>query len=115
MLSHTRERVAESALRVRLRARLASVAPHAYRVEVAAVAFLAADLTTGDELKDWILIVVGNLFSAFLAIRAFGHFVKKEWGEMVTMGVGAVFVAALVWFPDDAKDVLGAVWEKVMG
>ncbi|MGW5851970.1 hypothetical protein ACWFQ8_29170 [Streptomyces sp. NPDC055254] len=76
---------------------------------------LAAPLTTGEGLKNWILIVVGNLFMAFLAIRALGHFIKKEWGEMVTLAVAAVFVGAIVWAPVVVKDFLTAVWEKVAG
>ncbi|MFF6852751.1 hypothetical protein [Streptomyces antimycoticus] len=76
---------------------------------------LAAPLTTGAELKDWILIITGNVFFAILAMRATGHFLKKEWGEMVTMGVAAVFVAAVIWYPDGVKDVLTGIWNKVAG
>lgn len=76
---------------------------------------LAAPLTTGESLKNWILIVVGNLFLAFLAIRALGHFIKKEWGEMVTLLVAAVFVGAVVWAPLVVKDVLVGIWNKVAG
>ena len=74
-----------------------------------------AALTTGSELSTWIRIVVGNLFLAWLAVRAFGHFVKKDHGEMITMAVTAVFVAGFVWFPDSTKALLGAVWQKVSG
>ncbi|MFE0654368.1 hypothetical protein ACFVZH_38120 [Streptomyces sp. NPDC059534] len=76
---------------------------------------LAAELTTGAALKDWVLVVVGNLFMAFLAIRAVGHFIKKEWGEMVTLAVAAVFVGAIVWAPAVVKDMLVGVWNKVAG
>lgn len=76
---------------------------------------LAAPLTTGAELKDWILVVVGNLFAAFLAVRALGHFLKKEWGEMVTLGVAAVFVGAIIWAPDAVQGFLTGVWGKVSG
>ncbi|MFE4497117.1 hypothetical protein ACFRKD_32195 [Streptomyces niveus] len=76
---------------------------------------LAAPLSTGSELRDWILIVVGNLFGAFFAVRAFGHFLKREWGEMVTLFVAAVFVGGAVWAPDVMEDVLIAVWDKVRG
>ncbi|MEU4357274.1 hypothetical protein AB0N09_12185 [Streptomyces erythrochromogenes] len=72
-------------------------------------------LTTGADLKGWILAVVGNLFAAFLAVRALGHFLKKEWGEMLTLFVAAVFVAGIVWFPDGVKTLLGDVWKKVAG
>ncbi|WP_137235523.1 hypothetical protein [Streptomyces sp. BPSDS2] len=76
---------------------------------------LAAPLTTGESLKNWILIVVGNLFMGFLAVRALGHFIKKEWGEMVTLMVAAVFVGAVVWAPLVVKDVLVGIWNKVAG
>ncbi|MEU7153825.1 hypothetical protein AB0B15_38295 [Streptomyces sp. NPDC045456] len=74
-----------------------------------------AALTTGSELKNWILVVVGNLFAAFLAVRAVGHFIKDEWGKMITLGVAAVFVGAIIWVPDAVKDVLTGVWGKVSG
>ncbi|MFK0296630.1 hypothetical protein ACIQU6_40020 [Streptomyces sp. NPDC090442] len=74
-----------------------------------------AALTTGSQLKDWILIVVGNLFVAFLALRALGHFLKKEWGEMVTLFVAAVAVAAVIWAPDTVKALLTGVWGKISG
>src|SRR4051812_28017574 len=66
----------------------------------------AAPLTDGSELKTWVLLVVGNLFAAWLGVRAFRHFVKDDWGGMITMAVGAVFVAGLVWFPDAARGLL---------
>lgn len=74
-----------------------------------------AALTTGSDLKTWILIVAGNLFVAILAIRAIGHFMKKDWGEMITLFVAAVFVGAVIWFPDGVKALLGGVWDKVNG
>ena len=76
---------------------------------------LAAPLTTGAELKNWILTVAGNVFVAFLALRATGHFIKKDWGEMVTMAVAAVFVAGIIWFPDEVRSLLSGVWNKVSG
>jgi uncharacterized membrane protein (DUF2068 family) len=81
---------------------------------VEAVQQLAA-LTTGSELRDWILIVVGNVFMAFLAVRGFGHWLKKEWGEMITMFVAAIFLAAAIWAPDAVKGILTGIWNKVAG
>ncbi|MCX4690948.1 TcpD family membrane protein [Streptomyces sp. NBC_01408] len=72
-------------------------------------------LTTGADLKGWILAVVGNLFAAFLGVRALGHFLKKEWGEMLTLFVAAVFVAGIVWYPEGVATLLGEVWKKVAG
>lgn len=79
------------------------------------LAELAASLTTGAALKSWILLVAGNLFAAFVAVRALGHFLKKEWGEMVTLTVAAVFVAALIWSPDTVQAFLTGVWNKARG
>ncbi|RLU80149.1 hypothetical protein CTZ27_35465 [Streptomyces griseocarneus] len=75
----------------------------------------AADLTTGAELKNWILTVTGNVFAAFLGIRAVGAFMKDDYGKMATLFLLAVFVGAAVWFPDQVKDLLQAVWRKVVG
>ncbi|MFD9593078.1 hypothetical protein ACFWA9_10010 [Kitasatospora sp. NPDC059973] len=74
-----------------------------------------AAITDGSSLKGWILAFAGNIFAAFLALRALGHFLKKEWGEMITLFVAAVFVAAIIWFPDGVKTVLTDVWGKVSG
>lgn len=76
--------------------------------------YLAA-LTTGADLKNWILIVVGNLFAALLAVRALGHLLKREWGEMVTLFVAAVAVGAVIWSPDSVQSLLTGVWGKVSG
>lgn len=86
-----------------------------HRIPPVAHEILAAPLTTGAELKDWILIVVGNLFAAFLAIRAVGYFIKDEWGKMITLAVGAVFVGAIIWAPDAVQGFLTGVWGKVSG
>jgi hypothetical protein len=72
-----------------------------------------AAISTGSALRDWILIVVGNVFSAFLAARSLGHLLKNEKGEMITLFVSAVFVAALVWVPDQVRDVLIGIWDII--
>ncbi|MEU8779681.1 hypothetical protein [Streptomyces sp. NPDC048606] len=72
-----------------------------------------AALTDGSALKTAVLLLVGNLFAAWLAVRAFRHFVKDDWGGMVTMVIGAVFVAGFVWFPDEMRTLLGDLWDTV--
>ncbi|MEV7418981.1 hypothetical protein [Streptomyces sp. NPDC089919] len=72
-------------------------------------------LTTGSELRNWILAVAGNLFAAILAVRAVGYFIKDEWGKMITLVVAAVFVGAMIWLPDEMRTLLTGVWGKVAG
>jgi Co/Zn/Cd efflux system component len=73
-----------------------------------------AALTDGAALSSWVLLVVGNLFAAWLAIRAFKHFVKDDWGGMITMAIAAIFVAGFVWFPTQTRGLLGSLWTKVL-
>ncbi|WP_432089591.1 hypothetical protein [Streptomyces sp. bgisy095] len=73
----------------------------------------AATLTDGSNLKDWILLVAGNLLIAAIAVRAVRHFLKEDWGGMITMCVAVVFVGGFVWFPDQTKALFGLVWDKV--
>ncbi|MFH9355156.1 hypothetical protein [Kitasatospora sp. NPDC017646] len=74
-----------------------------------------AALTDGTAFKNWALLICGNLFLAFLAVRMVGQFMKEEWGRLITTIVAAVAVAGFIWFPDTAKTLLGDVWTKVTG
>ncbi|MFD4535583.1 hypothetical protein ACFWNL_35925 [Kitasatospora sp. NPDC058397] len=74
-----------------------------------------AALTDGTAFKNWALLLVGNVFAAWLAIRAVGHFIKKEWGDLIQMVFAALAVGAFVWFPDGVKTVLGDLWTKISG
>jgi hypothetical protein len=76
---------------------------------------LAAPLTTGADLKIWILVVLGNLFIAVAAIRFFGCWVKKDYGEMITLFVAAVLLVGFIWFPDSTIGVFKGIWSKVSG
>jgi FtsH-binding integral membrane protein len=76
--------------------------------------YLAA-LTTGADLTAWVLTVAGNLFAAVLAVRAVGAFMKRDWGEMITMFAAAVIVAGIIYFPSQATDILKLIWGKVSG
>ncbi|MEU9237113.1 hypothetical protein [Streptomyces subrutilus] len=72
-----------------------------------------AAVPSGNALKNAVLLLVGNVFAAWLAVRAVRNFIKDDWGAMITMAVGAVFVAGFVWFPDQAKVLLQGLWDTV--
>ncbi|MEU8580536.1 hypothetical protein [Streptomyces abikoensis] len=72
-------------------------------------------LTTGAELQSWVLLVAGNIFLIVLAVRAIGHYAKREWGELLGHFVAGVVVAGFVFASDTSKAMLIAVWNKVAG
>ncbi len=72
-------------------------------------------MTDGAALRDWVLLVAGNIFMLLLAARAVGHFAKREWGEMIGMGVAAVFVAGFVYFPDQSIGFFQDIWQTFLG
>ena len=76
---------------------------------------IAAALTTGADLKIWILAIAGNLFVVVLVVRGLGAFFKRDYGEMVTLFLSGVLLAGLIWFPDDAVSLLKAIWGKAVG
>lgn len=65
---------------------------------------------TGAGFKDWVLVILGNIFVVILAIRAVGYYARREWGEMTAHLLGGVLVAAIVYFPDQIVTLLKTVW-----
>ncbi|MET9413366.1 hypothetical protein ABZY03_04100 [Streptomyces klenkii] len=72
-------------------------------------------LSNGDELKTWVIAVAGNIFLIVLAVRAIGHYAKREWGELLAHFIAGVVVAGFVYASDSAKGMLTAIWNKVAG
>lgn len=73
---------------------------------------LAAPLTDGADLKTWVLVIVGNIFIAVLAVRLLGHYAKREWGDLVTNLIAAVVLVGIIYFPDQFVSVLKLLWQK---
>ncbi|MEO3976775.1 hypothetical protein [Streptomyces sp. CAU 1734] len=65
-----------------------------------------------NELVSWILAIVGSLFVAVLAVRAFGHWMKKEWGALITHIVGGAVVAVMIFTPQQAVTILRFIGGK---
>ncbi|MCF3100083.1 hypothetical protein [Streptomyces roseoverticillatus] len=72
-------------------------------------------LSNGDELKTWVIAVAGNIFLIVLAVRAIGHYAKREWGELLAHFMAGVVVAGFVYASDSTKGMLTAIWNKVAG
>ncbi|WP_372412588.1 hypothetical protein [Streptomyces luteireticuli] len=67
----------------------------------------------GDSLVQWVLAIVGSLFGAVLAVRAFGHWMKKEWGALITHCLGGAVVAVMIWTPNTAISILKTIGGKI--
>ena len=70
---------------------------------------------TGADLKAWVIIVVGNLFIVVLVVRMFSHYAKREWGELLTNFLVAVFIAWIVYSTDTFIEFLKWAANKVTG
>lgn len=53
-------------------------------------------------LKDWIIVLAGNIFIVILVVRALGAYAKRDWGDLVTNLVVAVVIGFLVYANDSA-------------
>ncbi|WP_199550307.1 TcpD family membrane protein [Streptomyces sp. N35] len=72
-------------------------------------------MITGSPIKTLVLLVLGNLFVAMLAVRVIGHWMKSEWGKLVTTLAGAALVAFVVWAPESAVNLLKSLGNKLIG
>lgn len=73
------------------------------------------DSVTGAGLKDWVIIVAGNIFIVLFVVRTLGAFAKKEWGEMIVNVLVGVFVAGLVYSTDSTITILKNLWSLISG
>src|SRR5690625_6405370 len=70
---------------------------------------------TGAELKDWVIIVAGNIFIVILVVRMISHYAKREWGDLLTNFLVAVFIAWIVYSTDTFIGFLRWVAERARG
>lgn len=70
---------------------------------------------TGLGLRDAVLLIVGNLVVAILAVKAIGAWTRNEWGELLGLVAGAALIGGIAWFPDQAIDLLKWVWGLITG
>ena len=70
---------------------------------------------TGESLKNALLLIIGNAFIVFLAIKAFGSWARKEWGELTALVAGAVVVSGFIYFPTQVVNLLKGIWTALTG
>ncbi|MGW2255403.1 hypothetical protein ACWCXH_35285 [Kitasatospora sp. NPDC001660] len=72
-------------------------------------------LTTGADLKAWVLLIAGNVFIVILVVRSIGYYAKREWGELIGHILVAILIAGFVFATDTSVGLLKDLWGKVSG
>lgn len=67
----------------------------------------------GNGLVSWALTIVGSLFGLVLGVRGFQHWMKKEWGALITHLAGGAVVAFMIFSPDQAVTILKLIGSKL--
>lgn len=55
---------------------------------------------TGQEILDWVIAIVGNLFLIVLVVKALQYFAKAEWGEFIGLLIAGVLLGSFIWMPE---------------
>lgn len=53
-------------------------------------------------LKDWFIVIAGNIFIIIMVGRAIGAYSKRDWGDLITNLAVAVVIGFLVYANDSA-------------
>jgi len=72
---------------------------------------LAAPTLTG--VSALIFTVLGTVIMAFVAVRMFIAYTKKNWGELITELVAVAFVGWFVWFPSSAMVTIKTIIQGI--
>lgn len=68
-----------------------------------------------DSFGNTIISILGTIVFIVLAIRMVVAYGKKQYGEMITELIAAIFVFWFVFFPDNAKDTIKAITQSIFG
>ncbi len=74
-----------------------------------------ANVPTGADFKDWVLVIAGNIFIAILVLRSIGHYFKREWGELFGHIAAGVLVGGLIYANNETINVLKGFWTLLSG
>lgn len=70
---------------------------------------------SGADIKDWVILIAGNVFIVILIFRMISHYAKREWGELLTNFLIAIFIAWIVYSTDTFITFLKWLANKVSG
>jgi hypothetical protein len=70
---------------------------------------------TGEDFKNWVLIIAGNVFIVILVVRAVGYFAKREWGELIGHILVAVLIAGFIYSTDTMLSLIKGVVHLIFG
>lgn len=72
-------------------------------------------MTDLSELKDWAILVVGNIFIVLLLIRTVGAWAKREYGDLFTNLAIAIVIGFLVYANDSAIALIQQLGRTAFG
>ncbi|WP_129662445.1 hypothetical protein [Rothia uropygialis] len=67
------------------------------------------------DFKDWLLVILGNIFIVILAVRMIGAWMKREYGDMMTNAVLGLIVAYIVYDSDGAVGLMKRLAGMIFG
>jgi hypothetical protein len=76
---------------------------------------LEVGTVTGTAIKDWVLVIAGNVFIIILVVRSVGYFAKKEWGDFIGHILVAVVIAGLIYATDTAITLFKGLAGLILG
>lgn len=59
-------------------------------------------MTDFSGLKDWVIVIAGNIFIVIMVLRALGAYAKRDWGDLITNLCVAIVIGFLVYANDSA-------------
>ena len=62
-----------------------------------------------------VLSLLGTLFTIFMAVKVFGAYAQKRWGELVVEVLAGIVAAYFVLLPDSAVGMLKTFASAIFG
>lgn len=73
------------------------------------------DASSGTDLRDIVLGIIGTFVIVVLAARALAAFADERYGKMVTLILAAIPVIGFAYFPDSTVEILKGLFTSFAG